>query len=61
MRAKFRLGELVYLSTDRDQVKRMICEIRFLMGGTVTYFLTAGESGCISYEDEITREKTFVI
>ena len=58
---KFKLGELVYLRTDLEQLKRMITEVSIL--GTsmndsiVMYELSQSDQSSKHYSSEISRNK----
>lgn len=60
-KAKYELGELVYLKTDNEQLARMVCEIKFLMGGTISYTLAQGTNVSLHYSYEMSRDKTFIV
>lgn len=47
------LGDLVYLITDEDKSTRMVTSIRFLLGGTVIYQLSAGATATDHYPEEL--------
>jgi len=60
MRTEFKLAEYVYVSTDPDQFKRMIIEIRQNFNGYL-YVLSLGPDTTLHYAEELTRERTLQI
>ena len=57
---KFTLGEIVYLKTDGEQLKRIITCIQFSGGSmedkVVSYELSQGDTNSEHYDSEITKE-----
>lgn len=56
---KFNLGDMVYLKTDSNQMKRMITQIIVCLDGGILYLLCCGESNYTAYEKEITKQKDY--
>ena len=60
MKEDFRLGEIVYLKTDGDQLKRIVTCLK-ISGGSqhdriITYELSQGDTSSEHYSSEITKE-----
>lgn len=58
---KFKLGELVYLKTDPEQMARIIISLQISVDGGLLYKLAIGMSEQWHYEVEISREKDIVL
>jgi hypothetical protein len=59
MKIKFKLGEIVYLKTDEEQLKRIVTCIQ-LAGGSmddkvISYELSQGDTFSEHYDSEITK------
>jgi hypothetical protein len=58
---KFKLGEIVYLKTDSEQLPRMVTEISILGSSmsdcVTTYDLSQGEESSEHYSSEIIKTK----
>ena len=59
MKIKFKLGEIVYLKTDEEQLKRIVTSIQ-LSGGSmddkvISYELSQGDTNSEHYDSEITE------
>lgn len=54
---KYKLGEIVYLITDTEQLYRMVTGVKFALDGGVIYYLTSGTTETMHYEKEITRTR----
>jgi len=57
---EFELGEIVYLKTDRDQLKRMISGATVRPGG-VLYHISCGPSESSHYFVEISKDIDYSI
>jgi hypothetical protein len=60
MRRSYQLGDFVYLTTDQEQHKRLICEIRYDFNG-ITYVVSCGLDTSMHFEQEMSSEKTVII
>ena len=58
---KFEIGELVYLSTDEDQKRRLIAGLKVCPDGLIVYFVSCGTAFSEHYEFEITEEVNTII
>lgn len=58
---KFKLGEIVYLKTDPDQLARIIVAIQVTVDGGMLYKLAIGMNEQWHYEVEISRDKDIVL
>ena len=54
---KFDLGKIVYLKTDKDQIRRIVTAIQSSLSGAVLYRTNCGASEFWSSEMEICEEK----
>ena len=59
MKIKFELGDIVYLKTDEEQLKRIVTSIQ-LSGGSmddkvISYELSQGDTSSEHYDSEITE------
>lgn len=61
MQIKYQLGQMVYLSTDVEQMQRMIVAINIYIDGSVMYQLVCGTEHTTHYEVEITEEKNVLM
>ncbi|WP_299116938.1 hypothetical protein [uncultured Winogradskyella sp.] len=57
---KYKIGQLVYLTTDEDQLKRIVTGIIIRSGNLEEYELTCGMDISRHVEIEITKSKTYV-
>lgn len=57
-KTNYKLGEIVFLITDSDQVSRMVTGILIRPIG-VLYYLTSGTIETLHYEIEIASDKSF--
>ncbi|WP_262246994.1 hypothetical protein [Parapedobacter soli] len=57
--SKYDFGDIVYLVTDPDQLKYIVCEIEF-RPGAVVYHVTSGRESCAAYEFELSHEPDMV-
>lgn len=57
---KFNLGDHVYLTTDPDQLRRIVIAIQVSLNGLL-YLLACGDSSCWHYEIEISNERDVLI
>lgn len=57
--AKYKIGKVVFLSTDEDQKKRLIVGIN-VRPGNIIYLLTCGERTTEHYEMEITEQQDLI-
>ncbi|PPL04936.1 hypothetical protein [Parapedobacter indicus] len=57
--SKFDFGDIVYLVTDPDQLKYIVCEIEF-KPGSVVYVVSSGKETYTAYEFELSRERDMV-
>lgn len=58
---EFVLGEAVYLTTDEDQLPRIVTAIEVDASGGLNYGLSCGEKNTRHYECEISREKNILV
>lgn len=61
METKYKLGDLVYLITDCEQLPRIITAIKITLGGGLTYSLSNGTQDTDHYEAEISSRKNIEI
>jgi len=61
MNSNYKLGDIVYLYTDIDQLERMVTSITFKANGCVVYELSCGTSNSDHYEIEISKKKNINI
>jgi len=54
---KFEIGQFVYLTTDREQLKRVITGINIKPNGGMLYQLQSGTVETYHYELELATEK----
>lgn len=54
---KFKLGQIVYLKTDKDQLPRMVTSISLVINGTFRWSLACGTEDTYHYTEEISAEK----
>lgn len=57
--SKYNFGDIVYLVTDPDQLKYIVCEIEF-RPGSVVYVVSSGKETYTAYEFELTDEPNLV-
>jgi hypothetical protein len=58
---KFKLGEMVFLRTDPEQMARIVIAIQVSVDGGLLYKLAIGMSEQWHYEAEISRERDVVL
>lgn len=58
---KFKLGEMVYLKTDPEQMARIIISLQISVDGGLLYKLAIGMSEQWHYEAEISRDRDVVL
>lgn len=58
---KFEIGEVVYLLTDDENLKRIVTSITIHSGNYITYDLSCGAGMSIHSEMEINKNKTLHI
>ena len=57
---KHKIGSIVYLLTDEDQLKRVVTEILVRSGNYTLYELSCGSEGLVyAASIEITKHKTY--
>ncbi|MDB0602166.1 hypothetical protein PL373_13610 [Tenacibaculum maritimum] len=56
---KYRIGEVVFLLTDEDQLKRVVTAITVRSGGYITYELSQGIDTSWHIESEISNSKVY--
>lgn len=56
---KYDFGDIVYLVTDPDQMKYIVCEIEF-RPGAVVYHVASGRDTHAAYEFELTDEPDLI-
>lgn len=56
---KYNLGEVVYLITDDDQLKRVVTYINIRSAGYITYGLSQGTIETSHVETEISKQKQY--
>lgn len=54
---KFEIGDIVYLTTDEDQKRRVVTAITVLPDNKLTYQISCGHFASDHYEFEISDEK----
>tara|TARA_R110000851_G_scaffold108617_1_gene230035 strand:- start:19642 stop:19836 length:195 start_codon:yes stop_codon:yes gene_type:complete len=58
---KFMIGEIVYLVTDEEQLKRIVTGYLIRSGNLIEYLLSHGSNGFVYAVDiEITKVKMFI-
>jgi len=57
---KFEIGEIVYLKTDLEQVKRLVVAITIRPENCIIYSLAHGMDSSLHYDFEISREEDTV-
>ena len=58
--SEYSFGEVVYLTTDKDQLPRIVTSIQFTKGSTL-YQLSCGASSSWHYGIEISKTKNAVV
>lgn len=53
---KFNFGDYVYIKTDPEQKKRMICHITLYPGNAINYMISSGTQESDHYEFELSDE-----
>jgi hypothetical protein len=57
----FKLGQLVYLRTDLEQLPRLVIAITFnISGGTPIYTLSSGDLSTGHHEEELQEEQSSI-
>jgi hypothetical protein len=59
LECKYELGQMVYIKTDKEQMRRMVVSISFRPTG-VLYELNCGVSNSWHYEMEVSEEKDVI-
>lgn len=59
--SKYKLGEIVFLITDADQLSRIITSVSFTMDGGIMYCLACGTNETKHYEEEIATTQNIKI
>ena len=54
---KFSVGEIVYLKTDGDQLRRVITALKVLPNDCILYELSCGATHSFHYDFEINEEE----
>lgn len=54
---KFNIGDIVYLRTDTDNLKRIVLSMQILPGGAISYHLACGEKDGWHHEFEMSDER----
>ncbi len=57
---KYDFGDMVYLKTDPDQLKRIITGIHVFPGNAISYTVTQAGTESQHYEFEISAEKQII-
>lgn len=57
IKSQFDIGELVYIVTDVEQLKRQIVSFEVQWGGSILYILQCGERFTKHYAIELSRSK----
>ena len=57
---KFKIGDFVYIKTDRDQVKRMVTAIMISSNG-LTYQVSEGVDYSYMFAIELTKNKQYIV
>jgi hypothetical protein len=61
-KTNFKLGQLVYLKTDLDQLPRQVVAITFnISGGTPIYTLSSGDLSSGHHEEELQEEQSIIV
>lgn len=58
---EFEIGDMVYLKTDKEQLKRVVTSISVTNMGQITYYLYCGTVGSSHYGFEISTEIDVVV
>lgn len=58
---QFKLGDIVYLKSDPDQLLRVVCGIMVRPGGVNMYYLSCGLDETAHYDLEITADRNILI
>ena len=58
---KYEIGDIVYLTTDPDQAKRVVTSIHIRPNEQITYELSCGSHASDHYDFEISDEKTVLV
>lgn len=58
---KFEIGDFVYLTTDPDQLKRVVTAIKYCKGGELVYGVQCGTVESFHYEFELSTEKDLTL
>lgn len=58
---KYEIGEVVFLSTDEEQKRRLITGLRICPSGQIIYCLSCGVTVSDHYDFELLTEKTYAI
>lgn len=56
---KYSIGQVVYLLTDEDNLKRIVTAINVRSGGYITYELSQGAYTSYHIESEISKTKIY--
>ena len=57
---KYEIGEMVFLTTDENQLKRIVTGITIRQGGYMVYELSQGSESSYHVSSEIQNEKQIV-
>lgn len=57
--SKYAIGDIVYLTTDTDQLERIITRITFSDRGNTVYEVCQGITASSHYEVELSTEKNY--
>lgn len=57
---KYKLGDIVYLNTDQEQLERIVTELRVTPNG-IKYLLSITTEETIHYDIKISSEKNILI
>jgi hypothetical protein len=55
----FKMGNMVYLKTDPDQIPCIITSIEVTVGGDIKYHLSCNGGKVIAYDVELSESKVF--
>ncbi len=58
---KYAIGQIVYLKTDDQQLKRMVLAIQVRANSQIIYTLASGSNESFHFEMEISTEKNILI
>lgn len=58
---KYNIGDVVFLSTDIEQLQRVVTGIIIRPNNSIIYYLTCGSNETTHYDLEMVMEKNFML